>query len=80
MSKNDGGPASPHSFTDESIGDCSGMSLRDYFAAKIMQGIVSNSDIDTCDDRAIYYIKESYKIADEMLKARKEQNKKEGNK
>lgn len=31
---NDGGYAFPHHFTTESINDCSGMSLRDYFAAK----------------------------------------------
>ena len=43
-----------------------GMSLRDYFAAKALQGLVVSYPV-SCD-----YAKEAYKIADAMLKARQE--------
>ena len=55
----------PHSgivHTDE------GMSLRDYFAAKAMQGMLA-SDIDgNCKKE--YVVNTSYEIADAMLEAR----------
>jgi len=43
-----------------------GMSLRDYFAAKAMQGLLSsdvNAPLET-------FAKQSYKVADAMMKAR----------
>jgi len=43
-----------------------GMTLRDYFAAKAMQGLLSsdvNAPLET-------FAKQSYKVADAMLKAR----------
>jgi hypothetical protein len=43
-----------------------GMTLRDYFAAKAMQGMM----VDVEDPRCDYIAKVSYKIADAMLKAR----------
>ena len=68
MNNQAGGSAYPH----ENHLSHRGMSLRDYFAAKAMQSIVSvlhqgirPADIKTmCDD--------SYTIADAMLKARKQ--------
>lgn len=45
-----------------------GMTLRDYFAAKAMQGILANDNDDM--DRHLLVIV-SYKIADSMLDARK---------
>lgn len=45
-----------------------GMTLRDYFAARAMQGFMSRKLIDGFDDEMIAY--RSYQIADEMLKAR----------
>ena len=42
MNKDTSGPAFPHHFTPDSVGDCTGMSLRDYFAAKAMQGWSAN--------------------------------------
>lgn len=47
-----------------------GMTLRDYFAAKAMQGLLSNGNV------AQEYIRESlvsdsYALADKMLEARK---------
>lgn len=37
MNIDNGGPAFPHYFTQDSIGDCSGMDLRDYLAAHVPQ-------------------------------------------
>ena len=49
-----------------------GMTLRDYFAAKAMQGLVTASHNDggcvKCDDKYIAPL--AYEIADEMMKAR----------
>ena len=64
----DGGPAFPcHPGIDNPMYD--GMTLRDYFAAKAMQALISigaySSEYDTD-------AQESYAIADAMLKAREE--------
>ncbi len=49
-----------------------GMTLRDYFAAKAMQGLVTASHNDggcvKCDDKYIAPL--AYEIADEMMEAR----------
>ena len=50
---------------------CAGMSLRDYFAAKAMQGYMSRTLIDGFDEDVIAEM--SYKVADAMMKAREEQ-------
>ena len=60
---NDGGPAFPADFQLYSTG----MTLRDYFAAAIMQGLMS-SQCQVDDPYPIY----AYRIADAMLKAREE--------
>ena len=44
-----------------------GMTLRDYFAAKAMQGGLANPDWLASDERTAA---DAYQIADEMLKAR----------
>jgi len=81
--KNDGGPAFPH--IDYEITDphpSKGMSLRDYFAAKAMQGIISNlsnqpamgtytigsKDLDITPDGGT--ARDAYLAADAMLKER----------
>jgi hypothetical protein len=72
---NTGGPAFP---VDETalVRNLQGMTLRDYFAAKAIQGICANpKDIHVFEDETYEeYIDEiatcSYKIADAMLKAR----------
>ena len=46
----------------------SGMTLRDYFAAKAMQGLVENANWRGMPEDAL--AKEAYKLANEMLKAR----------
>ena len=63
---NTGGPAFPID-ANESADRCiyTGMTLRDYFAAKAMQAIVSNGDVDPQKISQASYI-----IADTMLKAR----------
>ena len=66
---NTGGPAFPVPDIDGSA-VCEGMTLRDYFAAKAMQGILSATltpnTIWSQDDAA----ETAYNVADAMLKAR----------
>lgn len=70
---NRGGPAFPvdgFQFKNKDGSECfvlpmEGMSLRDYFAAAIMQGLMS-SQCQVDDPYPIY----AYRIADAMLKAR----------
>ena len=47
-----------------------GLTMRDYFAAKAMQGLVENANWRGMPEDAL--AKESYKLANEMLKARGE--------
>lgn len=92
MKKNDGGPAfpQPQVLTDGAAGIVSslemgegGMSLRDYFAAKALEGLLamnasphlsrpeSGSNVAYFDHgRADLMAKAAYYLADEMLKAR----------
>jgi hypothetical protein len=60
---NDGGPAFP---TPAGIQHNDGLSLRDYFAAAAMQGILADGGGASWDDDA----KNAFKAADSMLKAR----------
>ena len=64
MSKDTGGPAFPH---DHASDGHNGMTMRDYFAAKAMQGRLADSDVDaTWNDRAA----DAYHMADAMLAER----------
>ena len=47
-----------------------GMDLRDYFAAKAMQGYMSRTLINSFDEDVIAEM--SYNVADAMMKAREE--------
>jgi hypothetical protein len=60
-------PAFPNNFISE---DRRGMSLRDYFAAKAMQGIAAT--LIQSDGEPFWDViaTDSYKMADAMLKAR----------
>lgn len=49
----------------------SGMTLRDYFAAKAMQGMISAIPYDRFDVQESITAKTAYSIADAMLKERK---------
>jgi hypothetical protein len=70
----DGGPAFPkteyYSDTDIPFNQTSGMSLRDYFAAAAMQGMISSANEDF-DDSSDECARKAYKYADAMLEARK---------
>jgi hypothetical protein len=43
-----------------------GMTLRDYFAAKVLQGLLASG----LDQPKFEFARKSYEMADEMLKAR----------
>jgi len=67
---NDGGPAFPVVFQhDEATSECHGMSLRDYFAAAALQGLMAQ--VKPEDHWAEYRAKWSYEVADAMLERRK---------
>jgi len=76
---NDGGPAFPTMTYDQvaasngigiSVTDHPGMTLRDYFAAKAMQGICADPEMPTVERTAEL----AYRVADAMLKARENIN------
>lgn len=80
----DGGPAFPVSTTQSPYTDFGnyghqdgnttwqfgGMTLRDYFAAKAMQGLCANSEYGVTNEKMV---DEAYYIADLMLEAREVQ-------
>jgi hypothetical protein len=75
MNDNKGGPAFPcDRIGAGEIVSSAGMSMRDYFAAKAMQGYVLNDalvkDTDTQQEWIDLTAKVSYQMADAMLKAR----------
>ena len=59
--------AFPHEINDNSKVVHFGMTLRDYFAAKAMQGICSNNKYDAIADEVAVA---AYEHADAMLRAR----------
>lgn len=69
---NTGGPAYPTNnyaaIVPISTGYSEGMTLRDYFAAKAMLGILTNNNLEDCDDFVVANC--AYQMADFMLKAR----------
>jgi hypothetical protein len=68
----DGGPAFPQYGFDkvaERFTSQGGMTLRDYFAAKAMQGMLA-CDIDCSPEAVPHIAKSAYIVADAMLKAR----------
>lgn len=73
---NNGGPAFPQK--EPLSNDWHGMSLRDYFAAKAMQGMLANTDHDDCEAHAkgefMWIMAENaYIAADAMLAERNRQ-------
>jgi hypothetical protein len=69
MSNNTGGAAFPCEYFDKQLERprlVMGMTLRDFFAAKAMQGYVARGKAYDFEDIA----KASYRVADAMLKAR----------
>lgn len=71
MSINDGGPAFP-SPVDPHKCDDKGMTLRDYFAAKVMQGMFANHDLFNGGDFHKGNFTAAYEAADAMLRAREQ--------
>ena len=67
MTKNTGGPAFP-----TQVASYEGMTLRDYFAAKAMQGMLASADSWINKDEVEGFGAICYAIADGMLKAREE--------
>ena len=67
---NTGGPAYPAPTTKPLENYYPGMTLRDYFAAKAMQGLTTT--LDQTDEEPLWTViaTDSYKLADAMLKAR----------
>lgn len=80
---NDGGPAFPlQSIGPDFAPGYAGMSLRDYFAAAALQGLVwsdiamwpEGADVSDKPTDAVYMARTAYLIADAMLAARKEKS------
>ena len=69
MSNNTGVPAFPAHHFDLAEGE-HGMTLRDYFAAKAMQGMLSGKLINT---KTAVIAQDCYAMADAMLKAREQE-------
>jgi len=78
MKRDNGGQAFPRAGffgvykdgSSESEGSTDGMTLRDYFAAKAMQGLIASND-EGAGDRLTEIPGYAYAIADAMLAARK---------
>jgi hypothetical protein len=66
--RDDGGTAFPEGDVTNG-GVMGGMSMRDYFAAKAMQGLIASND-DEAGDRVEEIPAYAYAIADSMLKER----------
>ncbi len=75
---NDGGPAFPCVYYSEPIGSIGpqftikgGMTLRDYFAAAALQGIISDVSVPASSKKDGELVSQSaYAFADAMLKAK----------
>lgn len=71
MNIDNGGPAFPHYFTQDSIGDCSGTDLRDYLAAHAPPPPADFMRLETeYSDSLAYTVRWRWAYADAMLRAR----------
>lgn len=70
MNPIDGGPAFPVGSGD--MRDPIGMTLRDYFAAKAMQGLLAQSLGTALESDPILGAQYAYRVADAMLAVRRE--------
>jgi hypothetical protein len=66
MKHNTGGPAFPQEILGE---QCYGMTLRDYFAAKALQGMLANQHQFQSGDDAMF-ARDAYALADAMIAER----------
>ena len=67
--QNNGGPAFPIPGLHNDA-DFNGMSLRDYFAGKALQGMLANQHPYQASDEHMF-ARDAYTLADAMLEARK---------
>jgi hypothetical protein len=76
MSDNTGGPAFPvvgHFYGDKLVGQLNhGMTMRDYFAAKAMQELMTYKDRPAYLRPVDEVATDAYEMADAMLKAREQ--------
>ena len=70
---NNGGPAFPLAEPGNCVSASEGMSLRDYFAAKAMQGLIAQSCGTALGSDPIHGAQYAYQMADAMLAAREQQ-------
>ena len=68
--------AFPHE-SDQERNDRAGMTIRDYFAAKVLQSAIENAAAGTgfglnYTENNMNYAKAAYSVADAMMEARKE--------
>lgn len=71
MSNNTGGPAFPVTSDNYANPESNGMTLRDYFAAKAMQGFAADPEANWQDGTGLPGMARcAYQWADAMLKAR----------
>ncbi|APC12917.1 MULTISPECIES: hypothetical protein [Providencia] len=72
MTDKTGGAAFPVAYNRETQYAKFGMTLRDYFAAKAMQGILANpAQLDNVNYKSAEWVsRDAYLVADAMLKAR----------
>ena len=78
MSDHTGGPAFPQERTLPcgSHEECEGMTLRDYFAAKAMQGMLANPELKDSIFHGVghgFLEKSAWNMADAMLRAREQE-------
>jgi hypothetical protein len=67
--KNDGGSAFPLPMGSETTQGTDGMTLRDYFAAKALQGLITD---EYWTRSSVEAAKKAYRFADAMIEARGE--------
>ncbi len=73
MSKENGGPAFPVTEAENQYRRTSeGMTLRDYFAAKAMQGLLNGYEARLNQERIDNLTERAFTLADAMLEARKQ--------
>ena len=66
-------PTNPQAFPNPHLRDDSGITMRDYFAARAMQSLLVTTNGVIGTNRYEYRVaEESYKLADKMMKAREE--------
>lgn len=69
--KDNGGPAFPCQYQGDTRSDASGLSVRDYFAAKFITGVTSTTEYFDGEWSLEALANQAYELADAMLEARK---------